>query len=418
MSRDELISLFLHTRAQTESLCENLAIEDYVIQSIEDVSPPKWHLAHVSWFFETFILSPFLPNYKIFDSYFSYLFNSYYQAVSKPFPRPKRGLLSRPTVAEIYNYRKHVDEHMIALFNLNQQEIDKKIFPLTILGIHHEQQHQELLLMDIKYNFFINPLLPSYSPNKIKQNNSTIPLEFIEVESGLVDIGFAEQQFCFDNERPKHQTFLNPYRIANRLITNKEYLEFIGDKGYQNPQWWLSDGWDKLQNEHWTSPLYWLNQDDEWYQFTLSGLQKLNLNEPVCHLNFYEANAYASWANKRLPLEEEWEHFVKTKKLKVSDKNNFLETKQFHPKAAQSNLSQQFFGNLWEWTASPYQPYPGFKPVKGALGEYNGKFMVNQMVLRGGSCLTPKRHIRATYRNFFQPEKRWQCSGLRLADNA
>lgn len=420
----ELIHAFKTVRQQTEKLCQPLAIEDYVIQSMEDVSPPKWHLAHSSWFFETFVLKPYLKGYKCFDASFHYLFNSYYQGIGNPYPRAKRGLLSRPIVDNIYAYRKYIDTSMLFFLEEISANQLNEISTLITLGLHHEQQHQELLLMDIKHNFSLDPNFPSYqskSPLPIQQAPFlTKPkLNFIEISGGLVEIGYSGTGFCFDNELPNHKKFLIPYSIATLLVTNEDYLEFIEDGGYKQPCWWLADGWDCVLKNNWQAPLYWHNQDKEWHVFSLHGLIPINSTEPVSHISYYEADAYARWRGARLPSEEEWEHFVTLKGI-APDQDNFMENGQLHPLSATHNQSQpqQFFGDLWEWTASPYQPYPGYMPLKGALGEYNGKFMANQMVLRGGCCVTPKSHIRTSYRNFFQPEKRWQFSGIRLAKNS
>lgn len=418
MKTKDLIGAYTTVRQQTERLCQPLATEDYVIQSIEDVSPPKWHLAHSSWFFETFILSQHLKGYKPFHDSFHHLFNSYYQGIGNPYPRAKRGLLSRPTVDEIYAYRQHIDDCMQNLLSEIAETEFETINTLLTLGLHHEQQHQELLLMDVKHNFSFDPNFPLYQ-TQLQDISSALAskLTFIDVEAGVVEIGHRGKNFCFDNELPNHKKLLIPYAIASRLVSNAEYLEFIEAGGYKEPCWWLADGWDCVLKNNWQAPLYWQNQNNEWHVFSLHGLIPLNPAEPVSHVSFYEADAYARWRGARLVSEEEWEHFVVTTGLTPSN-GNFMERGLYHPQPASTQNSlqpQQFFGDLWEWTASPYTPYPGFKPLKGALGEYNGKFMTNQMVLRGGCCATPKSHIRASYRNFFQPEKRWQFSGIRLA---
>lgn len=413
--QQELFSFFQLTRQRTETICQPLINEDYVIQSTEDVSPPKWHLAHTTWFFETFILIPYLADYVVFNKLFGYLFNSYYQSVNLPYPRAQRGLLSRPSVANIYAYRHHVNEHIKILLDKISAEDVSKVENLLVLGLNHEQQHQELLLMDIKHNFFIDPSLPVYQARKSSiHSGKNEDLTFCHVEAGMVEMGHSGENFCFDNELPRHHCFLKPYFLANRLITNGEYLEFIAAQGYQQPQWWLADGWDCIQKNCWQAPLYWKKIDNDWFIFTLQGLQKLNPMEPVCHISYYEADAYARWRGYRLPTESEWEHAAHL----YFSSGNYLENNLLHPQIAINTLSslpQQLYGDLWEWTASSYAPYPGFKPLLGALGEYNGKFMSNQMVLRGGSCISPEKHLRATYRNFFQPDKRWQFSGIRLA---
>ncbi len=420
INKEELIYIYRNLRQQTETLCRPLAIEDYVIQSIEDVSPPKWHLAHSNWFFETFVLEKFLSDYKIFHPSFRYLFNSYYQGIGYPYPRAKRGLLSRPRVETIYEYRHYVDDHILAL--LQQASISQfaNLSSLIRLGLEHEQQHQELLLMDIKHNFSIDPNLPSYRNDRPQKNASFHhKAGFIESEGGLVDIGYSNKDFCFDNELPVHKKFLNAYSLATQLVTNGEYLEFIEDKGYQEPGPWLSDGWDCVLKNNWQAPLYWYRRENKWSIFTLNGLMPLDLAEPVSHISYYEAEAYARWRGFRLPTEEEWEHFVVTNSI-TPDKANLLEKGNLHPQPApepEKLEPQQFFGDLWEWTSSAYSAYPGYEAFGGELNEYNGKFMTNQMVLRGGSCVTPGSHIRASYRNFYQPEKRWQFSGIRLANN-
>ncbi|MDI9819511.1 ergothioneine biosynthesis protein EgtB [Legionella sp. W10-070] len=422
MIREELSRCFQSIREQTEKLCQPLFTEDYVIQSMCDVSPPKWHLAHTTWFFENFILVPKLKTYQLFNSSFHYLFNSYYQSLGKPYVRARRGLLSRPTTEVIYAYRTHVNHAVLALIDqLTEAELDD-IQLLIIWGLQHEQQHQELLLMDIKHNFSIDPDFPSYKPHTISNNqkiNSVMSKPVIGVNGGIIDIGYAGMDFCFDNEIPRHKKILVPYLIAPQLVTNGDYLEFINDGGYNEPRWWLADGWEHALEQGWQAPLYWYNFDGEWYIFTLSGLQKLNPAEPVSHVSYYEADAYAKWRGFRLPTEEEWEHVAITHALSI-DKGNFLESGLLHPKiltSANKIKPEQFFGDVWEWTASNYSPYPGYRIIEGPLGEYNGKFMSNQIVLRGGSCVTPMTHIRVSYRNFFQPEKRWQFSGIRLAAN-
>lgn len=413
-----LIENYRNIRHQTELICQPLATEDYVIQSMPDVSPPKWHLAHTTWFFETFILKNFLKNYQLFDKHFHHLFNSYYQSFGNPFPRNNRGLLSRPRVRRILKYRQYIDKRIIDLLaslnNDNLELIKKRV----ILGLHHEMQHQELLLMDIKHIFSINPIFPIYYKNQKRLNTqTTVPLSFINIPNGTVEIGHQDNSFCYDNELPNHKLFVKSFSVANRLITNNEYLEFINAGGYQKHSYWLADGWDIIQKEKWQHPLYWHKQNNEWYEMTLSGLIKLNPNQPVCHISYYEADAYACWAKKRLLTEFEWEFIAKfqTPNLKSS---NLMENNHYQPIPYNRNSTNQIlqlFGDVWEWTSSAYHPYPRYKRDSGALGEYNAKFMSNQIVLRGGSCITPQQHIRTTYRNFFQPDKRWQCCGIRLA---
>ena len=409
---------YLHVRRQSEWLCEPLITEDYVVQTMADVSPPKWHLAHVSWFFETFILEPYQSDYRPFNSLFNHLFNSYYQGICAPFPRPQRGFLSRPSVAQVYDYRAHVDTRMIELItHLDRHPERLKIKELIMLGLNHEQQHQELLLTDIKHIFAQNPLLPSYRNNNgsTTSTDSTAPLNWINILGGEVAIGYQGGGFCFDNESPRHKLLLNDFLLADRTVTNAEYLQFIEDGGYKNPLLWLSDGWATLQRESWTAPLYWRQMDNAWHVFTLDGLKPLALDEPVCHVSYFEADAYATWAGKRLPTEVEWEHAADSTQ---HTHGHFLESGHFHPQPAKPGKNLQLFGDVWEWTQSPYVAYPGYRAPAGAIGEYNGKFMCNQIVLRGGSCATPANHIRKTYRNFFYPHNRWQFMGIRLAADA
>lgn len=399
-------------RSRTEQLCEPLAVEDYVVQAMPDVSPPKWHLAHTAWFFETFLLVPHFPQYQAFHPLYAHLFNSYYNAVGTFFDRPHRGLLSRPTVEEIYRYRQYVDKAMEEFMAGLDAELDSAILAKIELGLNHEQQHQELLLTDLKYNFSINPLKPVYIPRKPNLPAKLGPLSWLEYPGGLHDIGHAGEGFSYDNESPRHSVYLMDYRLASRLVSNGEYLEFIAAGGYKRPEFWLSEGWKTAQEQKWQAPLYWECHDGAWASMTLAGLRKLDEYEPVCHVSFYEADAYARWRGKRLPLEAEWECAAGGKPVA----GNFLESAQFHPVPAAAGAAQ-WFGDVWEWTESPYRPYPGFRAPKGALGEYNGKFMCNQMVLRGGSCVSTQNHIRATYRNFFYPPDRWQFTGIRLADD-
>jgi ergothioneine biosynthesis protein EgtB len=404
-----LIDRYQQVRQISEKICQPLAIEDYQIQSMPDVSPPKWHLAHTTWFFETFLLLPHLPGYTVFHPQFNYLFNSYYEAVGTRHPRDRRGLLSRPTVAEVYHYRAHVDRAMTKLLSAVPKY--PNLADLISLGLHHEQQHQELLLTDIKHILALNPLYPIYRDNlqaHLEGVESTF--EWLEYPGGLYSIGHQGSEFAFDNESPRHQTYLQDYKLANRLVTNGEYLEFIQAGGYQESKYWLAEGWATVQNQQWQAPLYWESIDGEWWIMTLGGLRKLDDREPVCHVSFYEADAYASWKGKRLPTEAEWE--IAT--VDLPQIGNLLDSDYLHPVPAK-NLHYQFFGDVWEWTQSAYLPYPGFQIADGAIGEYNGKFMCNQMVLRGGSCVTSIDHIRPTYRNFFPPATRWQFSGIRLA---
>ncbi|GAA0197350.1 ergothioneine biosynthesis protein EgtB [Kangiella japonica] len=425
MVNDDIRSLgerFLTVRQVTEALCEPLGVEDLNLQAVAETSPGKWHLAHTSWFFETFILKSFEENFTPFNSQYEYLFNSYYNTIGEQFSRANRHLLSRPTVSEIYRYRQDITQRMIALIKNNNQ-LDK-IAPLVVLGINHEQQHQELLLTDIKYNLYQNPLLPAYLPlsetlerKRPDKLTAKQTLNWITFDKGLVAIGKelgdgVSADFVFDNESPRHQCFIPTFELSDRLITNGEYIEFIEAGGYDEPNYWLSDGWSMKNEAAWQAPLYWYHQDGCWYQYTLTGNIKVDPNEPVSHISYYEADAFATWAGARLPTEQEWE--LAAKEQPVS--GNLLSSKTFRPVAAtEKKALKQLFGDVWEWTSSSYSPYPGYSPLAGAVGEYNGKFMANQFVLRGGSCVTSDDHIRATYRNFFYPEARWQFSGLRLA---
>lgn len=421
MTRKELCQAYLSVRKSTEDLCSPLQTEDYVIQPMDDVSPPKWHLGHTTWFFERFLLASFSPGYKPVHGLYEFLFNSYYESVGDRWLRPKRGLLSRPTVREVYDYRSVVNGRMHELFDTVHEKDWPQFCFLTTLGIHHEQQHQELLVTDIKNILAINPLKPVYRERATGSALSHVPAaKLIEFPGGLSEMGYGGNGFSFDNERPRHKTLLPNFSLQNRLVTNGEYLEFIHDGGYSDFRHWLSDGWYAVQNEAWNAPLYWENKDGAWFVMTLSGFHKVDPAEPVCHVSYYEADAFAHWAGKRLPTEAEWEHAARTVSS-VDPSANFVESKHYHPAPLQTQDTPglaQMLGDVWEWTASAYLPYPGFKPEPGVVGEYNGKFMSNQMVLRGGSCATPENHIRITYRNFFQCDKRWQFSGIRLAGNA
>lgn len=415
---ENLAARYGTVRALSEQLCEPLATEDYVVQSMEDVSPTKWHLAHTSWFFETFILKPHLPGYREINPEYAYLFNSYYMQAGERHCRAQRGYISRPTVSEVYEYRRHVDEAMHALLLGAGDAV--AVAPLVEIGLNHEQQHQELMLTDIKHVFSVNPLRPAYRAaqaattpaSSSASSPSPGPLQWTELEGGLCEIGHHGAGFAYDNESPRHRVWLDPYRLANRLVTAGEYLEFMEDGGYRRPELWLSMGWATLQEQAWTEPFYWEQRDGDWWHYTLAGMRPVERTEPVCHLSYYEADAFARWAGARLPTEAEWEVAAAT----LPVRGNFVEDGVLHPAPAPSSEGlQQMFGDVWEWTASQYTPYPGYTAPPGALGEYNGKFMCNQFVLRGGSCATSQTHIRATYRNFFPPEATWQFSGLRLA---
>jgi ergothioneine biosynthesis protein EgtB len=409
-----LCERFLQVRNQTEKLCQPLLPEDTVVQPIVDVSPPKWHLAHTGWFFETFLLQPHLAGYQIFEAGYPFLFNSYYNSLGSRVLRDQRGTLSRPPIAEIYAYRAYVDEHLLKLL----PDLPPQLMPLLELGLQHEQQHQELLVTDIKYILGTNPLLPAYqAPLPGSKPVGTLPeSQYLAVPEGFYTIGYQGSGFSFDNELNPHPVWLPAFSAQNRLVTNQEYLAFIADGGYQDFRHWLGEGFDLAQKEKWEAPLYWLQQDGSWFRYTLHGLQALEEQAPVTHVSFYEAAAYAQWAGKRLLTEFEWEALSQ---VYPSRGGHFLESGIYDPLPAspdQEGLCYQLLGDVWEWTNSAYLPYPGYRAAAGALGEYNGKFMVNQMVLRGGSCATPASHLRPTYRNFFHPDKRWQFTGIRLAN--
>jgi ergothioneine biosynthesis protein EgtB len=386
----DLLEKYNSIRNYTEKICKPLKTEDYVVQPVVDVSPPKWHIGHTTWFFETFILKPNADGYAEFDPQYNYVFNSYYETIGVRVIRTDRGNLSRPSVEDVYKYRKHIDD---AMNQLLQHEPSKEIVELLLLGINHEQQHQELLATDIKYILGNNPLFPAYKPDSSKEaiikkkDNDPMVIGFINIDKGIYNIGYGGNDFCFDNELGKHQVLLQNFRIATNLVTNADYLEFIRAGGYKNFNYWHAEGWDWLKTNNIQSPMYWHFIDGEWFQYTWNGLQKLNMDEALCHISYYEAYAYAAYMGMRLPTEFEWE------------------------------VAAQYFdwGRRWEWTESAYLPYPGFTKAPGAIGEYNGKFMVNQKVLRGASEVTPPQHSRITYRNFFHPHLRWQFTGIRLA---
>ena len=405
---------YAEVRNRSEALCVPLETDDYQVQSVIDTSPPKWHLAHVTWFFETFLLKPYLRGYTPLDARYEQLFNSYYNTVGPFHPRAQRHTLSRPTVDEVYAYRTHVDLHMTELFGHCAPAHRSAFEQRLTLGLNHEQQHQELLLMDIKRNFFANPIYPSYSNVPRSASREVPALGWLDCRGGVREIGHSGNGFCFDNEQPRHRVFVNDYRIATRPVTNAEYLEFIEDEGYARPELWLSDGWSAVQERRWEAPLYWLRSDAGWREMSLSGLRPLEGAEPVCHVSYYEADAYARWLGARLPSEVEWELAAAGEPLE----GNFVENARYHPQPAAGPDDRQWYGDVWEWTSSPYSPYPGYRAVEGALGEYNGKFMANQYVLRGGCCATPRSHVRATYRNFFYPHDRWPFTGIRLSADA
>jgi dimethylhistidine N-methyltransferase len=407
----DLLRRYQAVRAASEALTRGLTPEDHVAQSMPDASPAKWHLAHVSWFFETFLLCPHLPGYRVFDSRFAYLFNSYYEALGARQPRPERGLLTRPSVPDVIAYRAHVDAGMARLLDGGG---DPALGPLVELGLAHEEQHQELILMDILHLFASSPLKPAYAPPRSAPDarSAPAPLRFVDVRGGLVEIGHAGGGFAFDNETPRHRVWLEPYRLADRLVTNAEWQAFMAEDGYERPEFWLSDGWARAQAEGWRAPLYWEPVENGWMAMTLHGLRPLEPAAPVSHVSFYEADAYAAWAGARLPTEAEWEHAAAS----LPPTGRFLGHGRIDAAAAPDGEGlRQMFGDLWEWTRSAYSPYPGFRPAEGAVGEYNGKFMCGQFVMRGGACVTPPGHVRASYRNFFYPHQRWMFSGVRLA---
>jgi ergothioneine biosynthesis protein EgtB len=405
---------YASVRNLTECLASPLSPEDQTIQSMPDVSPTKWHRAHTTWFFETFVLGLNDPTYSQFHPRYEYLFNSYYEAVGPRHPRAQRGLLSRPGAADITRYRCHVDAAMERFIEQLDEDSDADALAgLVELGLHHEQQHQELLLMDIKHVLSVNPLQPAYREDLVIAVPSPNPtLRWTEHEGGLVEIGHDGNGFAFDNESPRHTTYLQPFAIAERPVTCGDWLEFIADDGYERSELWLSDGWALRNSEGWCAPSYWSREGNEWTVFTLGGPKPLDPAEPVCHISYHEADAYAHWRGARLPTEAEWEAVAASQRVE----GNFLDMKWLHPRAAEEAVDgPKFFGDVWEWTASAYLPYPGFQAAAGAVGEYNGKFMVNQHVLRGGCCATPPGHTRATYRNFFPPASRWAFTGARLA---
>lgn len=412
-----LLEKYKKIREQTLLLCEPLNVEDYIPQPIVDVSPPKWHLGHTTWFFENFILSQHQEKFQLFRKGFNFIFNSYYESQGPRAKRHTRGDITRPTVAEVKAYRESTDQRMLEF--IQKGNLTDEIIDFIELGLQHEQQHQELLITDLKYTLGLNPLFPAYQPElKYPRVNAqdTIRHEYLKIEEGVYEVGYNGSDFCFDNEKGVHKVYLQPFQVMNRLVTNREYLEFMDAKGYEQSHLWLMEGWEWVNVNQVNAPLYWERIYDEWKMFTLYGLQDIDLEAPVTHISFYEADAFARWKQKRLLTEFEWEVAAKQLNAKVTDDSNFVESNALTPLGRQKGNSQMF-GDAWEWTNSAYLPYPYYKQAEGALGEYNGKFMINQMVLRGGSCVTPKDHIRSTYRNFFHPDKKWQFTGIRLAES-
>ncbi|GGF23720.1 ergothioneine biosynthesis protein EgtB [Hymenobacter cavernae] len=406
-------------RQQTERLCQPLLPEDTVVQPMIDVSPPKWHLAHTTWFFETMLLREYQPGYEVFHPDYAYLFNSYYNSLGSRVNRADRGTLSRPALADVYRYRAYVDEHMQRLLG-RAAELPDSFAAVCELGLQHEQQHQELLVTDIKYILSTNPLAPEYlpAPANLAPELPAPAATWLPVPGGVYRIGYAGDGFCFDNEQAPHETYVADFALQNRLVTNGEYLQFIEAGGYRDFRHWLGEGWDLVQCEQWLAPLYWVQKEGRWFRFTHHGLQPVNMAAPVTHVSFYEADAYANWAGVRLPTEQEWE--IAARRFKPdSAAGTFVESAQYDPQPlapdADPAACHQLLGDCWEWTYSAYHAYPGYERAAGPLGEYNGKFMINQLVLRGGSCATPESHIRLTYRNFFHADKRWQFTGIRLA---
>jgi len=420
---DRLRDRFQQIRKFTSALCAGLEPEDCVVQSMPDVSPTKWHLAHTTWFFETFILKKFVPGYRAEIPEYAYLFNSYYNAAGDMHRRDLRGFISRPTVSQAQRYRASIDSHIDDLLSSADESLLDEIEPILVLGVHHEQQHQELLITDIKHVFAQNPLYPVFRRGRdgaLRRPDAAAPrpCQFVEFEQTVAEIGHDGDGFAYDNEGPRHQALVSAFSLATRPVTNGEYIAFIEDNGYNRPEFWLSLGWMTVNEQRWNAPLYWTKRDGAWWNFTLSGLRLVDPSEPVTHVSYFETDAYANWAGARLPTEFEWERAS----LDCPLEGNFVEDQSFHPRPMSRSGNDlqldQMFGDVWEWTRSAYSPYPGYRAAPGALGEYNGKFMCNQYVLRGGSCATSRTHIRRSYRNFFQPEKRWQFTGIRLARDA
>jgi len=413
-----LLDRCIEVRAQTEALCAPLETEDYVVSTMTDVSPTKWHLAHTSWFFETFVLTPFDGSYVTPNPKYAFLFNSYYVQAGERHCRAQRGLVTRPTVAEVFAYRAHVDDALHVLIERIGDDPHHPALPVIELGLHHEQQHQELMLTDIKHVFWMNPLRPAYAARRAAHGPSD-ETNWVDVAAGIHRIGHEEggAAFSFDNEMPAHRVYVEPFSLADRLVTNADWLAFVHDRGYHRPELWLSNGWAKVRESNWEAPLYWERTTDGWTEFTLAGTHPVDPGAPACHVSYYEADAFARWAGARLPTEAEWEIAAREQPVQ----GEFVDSRNFHPshaRAAQHGLLRQLYGDVWQWTQSAYTAYPGYAPSAGALGEYNGKWMCDQWVLRGASCATPRSHARVTYRNFFPSDARWQFMGVRLAKNA
>ena len=417
VDRDEILTKFQAVRANSHALAAPLSPEDCLLQSMPEASPVKWNLAHTSWFFETFLLSPLLDGYECFHPKFGYLFNSYYNQVGQMHPRPRRGLLSRPSLHDVYRYRRYVDEAVARFVETATEQDIAAASSILALGFAHEEQHQELLLTDLKHGMFQNPIFPSVYEEQETERLHAPPLRWERMPAGLCDIGWDGEGFAFDNEGPRHKVFLQPFELSNRPVTNAEFIGFIEDGGYEDATHWFSDAWDLVNKEGWRAPLYWRKgEGDAWFEYTLFGERRVNPDAPVCHVSQYEAAAYASWAGARLPTEFEWEA---ASTLFTFEGNVLDNGAPRAPRPADGGERLlQLFGDVWEWTSSPYVAYPGYAPPTGAIGEYNGKFMSNQMTLKGGSCATPAGHLRVSYRNFFPPQARWQFSGFRLARDA
>jgi len=407
---DVLLQRYRATRADSLAYCEPLKTEDYGLQAAPFTSPPKWHLAHTTWFFETFLLKPYHDSYRSPEERYEVLFNSYYNGIGEQFPRPQRGLLSRPTIDEVREYRAHVDGAMEELLGRTDHELADDIRERVVLGLEHEQQHQELFFTDLKYSLAVNPLAPGYVECDLPASTAGAAPRWLGFDGGLVEVGHTGDGFCFDNELPRHRVYIEPFELADRLVTNGEYAAFIADGGYRRPELWLSDGWDCVSGGGWQAPLYWRDRDGKALEYTLHGLQARDEAGPVCHVSGYEADAYARWAGARLPTEQEWEVAAAGRDAPAGG----VEAGRYHPSPA-TDGSLQLYGDCWQWTRSAYSPYPGYRAPEGAIGEYNGKFMSNQWVLRGGSCVSLAAHLRPSYRNFFYPPDRWQFSGIRLA---